>query len=113
MIIAISATNNNINSSDCCSFGRCNYFLIIEQENNRAEFIENPFKRVINGAGVQAAGYLISRNVELVITCKIGMNALRFLNFAGIQIHIIDKKNINEIIKNNLMRLNNENCNCS
>ena len=47
---------------------------------------------------------LISKNVEIVITGKIGENAKRFLNFAGIELVIENNENINTVI-NKLKKL--------
>lgn len=98
MLVAISADYKSQESIISNSFGRCNYFLLFDKTKNELLYVENPYKSVMDGAGIQVAKFLISKNVEIVITGKIGENAKRFLNFAGIELVIENNEIINTVI---------------
>jgi predicted Fe-Mo cluster-binding NifX family protein len=69
-------------------FGRTDYFLIFNTDDNSLQVEINPYKNVLEGAGIQAVHFLISRNCNAIITRQIGNNALRFLLSSGILVYI-------------------------
>ncbi len=86
MKIAVSVDTPEPGARVSFSFGRTSYFAICSTEKDEILFIKNPFSNVFGGAGIQAAQLLISHNIDLVVTGKIGKNAMRFLSFAGIRV---------------------------
>lgn len=67
-------------------FGRCNYFLVVESDNRQAEAVPNEAVRLGSGAGVQAAETVANLDPDVVITGRIGPNAERALEAAGIPV---------------------------
>jgi len=78
MKIAISTTGNNLESEVDPKFGRCNYFLIIEIENNKIKdfkAIENTAKTQTGGAGIVAGEIVANEKVDAIITVNLGPRA--------------------------------------
>ena len=99
MKIAFTAINNTIDSKLSDVFGRTNYFILFDSETKQIDVYSNPNKNVIGAAGIQAAQFIISHNVDLVVTGHIGDNAIRFLSLAKIKIRSNLTGIINELIK--------------
>jgi len=90
MKIAISSTNQNINSEIDETFGRCPYFIIAEVKDGKMEKIEvikNETTDQTRGAGISAAELVANKKVEAVITGNVGPRAFDVLNQFGIKIY--------------------------
>jgi predicted Fe-Mo cluster-binding NifX family protein len=75
MKIAISADGKTLDSNIDPRFGRCNYFLIIEIEDQKIKdfrAIENIAKDQMGGAGVTAGETIAREKVDAVITVNVG-----------------------------------------
>jgi len=81
-------------------FGRCRYFMIIDPETLDLETAENPFKSASSGAGIQAARWMADQRVKTVLATRVGPNALKALEGAGIAVITGVKGEIREAIKN-------------
>ncbi|MGC8823145.1 MAG: NifB/NifX family molybdenum-iron cluster-binding protein [Bacteroidales bacterium] len=55
MKIAITSTGNSPESKLDSRFGRCSYFVVYDTENHATEFIPNPNKENVEGAGPASA----------------------------------------------------------
>lgn len=86
MKIAVSASENNIDSEIDQRFGRCNYFVIVDSETMEFEAMENSGVMASGGAGAAAGQEMAKRGVEAVITGNCGPNAFTVLKAAGIKI---------------------------
>jgi predicted Fe-Mo cluster-binding NifX family protein len=78
MKIAISSIGKDLESEVDARFGRCNYFLIVETENNNVKnfkAIENTGKDQMGGAGITAGEIVAKQNVDAVITVSLGPRA--------------------------------------
>ena len=78
MKIAISSTGNNLESEVDARFGRCNYFLIVEIEDNKLKdfkAIENTAKSQMGGAGISAGEIVAKQEVDAIITVNLGPRA--------------------------------------
>jgi len=78
MKIAISSTGNNLESEVDARFGRCNYFLIVEIEENKIKdfkAIENTAKSQQGGAGIVAGEIVAKQKVDAIITVNLGPRA--------------------------------------
>jgi len=85
--IAVTIENPEKTSPVSEVFGRCNFFLIYNQETNGEEIISNPFANEIGAAGIQSALLLIKNNIAAVITKQIGINPFRLLSSANIKVY--------------------------
>ena len=88
MKIAISSTGQDLQSDIDLRFGRSQYFLIVDIENNEIKnslAIENEGAIQGHGAGVKAAQQIGEAGVEAVITGNLGPNATNILSQLGIK----------------------------
>lgn len=86
MKIAVSSTEKNINSIMDDRFGRCDYFIIYDNQSKEVSFIENEGKKTGAGAGIVAAQQMIDKNVDILITGYLGPNAFKV--FEGFEIEV-------------------------
>jgi predicted Fe-Mo cluster-binding NifX family protein len=66
-------------------FGRCAYFLIVDTDTMEFEAIGNPNAALGQGAGIQSAQLLATRDVEVLLTGNCGPNAHEALSAARIE----------------------------
>lgn len=86
MKLGISSEGKALNSQIDPRFGRCAYFMIVQTDDNTFEVFENEFKSLGGGAGIQAAGFLQSKDVETVLTGNCGPNAMKVFSEANIPV---------------------------
>ncbi len=90
MRIAISSTGKDFESEVDARFGRCNYFLIVEIENEKVKgikAIENTAKAQMGGAGITAGEIVANKKVDAVITANLGPKAFSIFGQFGIKIY--------------------------
>ena len=98
MKIAISSSGNHWNAQLDPRFGRCAYFLIVDPAEMRFEAFDNQSAVLGGGAGIQAAQFLVDKNVSAVITGHVGPNAVQTLAAAGIEIFADQYGSIEEVV---------------
>jgi predicted Fe-Mo cluster-binding NifX family protein len=98
MKIAISSTGRDMNSQIDQRFGRCAYF-IIQTDDASFEVFEKEFKSLGGGAGIQAAGFLQSKDVKAILTGNCGPNAMNVFSEAKIQVVTGQAGIIKEVIE--------------
>lgn len=99
MKIAISSTAENINSNLNSRFGRCEYFIIYDTENEKTTAVENGGRLSPSGAGIATAKMVADLGAEAVITGFVGPKAFAALQAAGIKIYSADHGTVEEVIK--------------
>jgi predicted Fe-Mo cluster-binding NifX family protein len=107
MKIAISSSGKTLDSLLDPRFGRCAWFVVIDPADMNYEAFDNQSAAQSGGAGIQAAQFLVDKNVSAVITGHVGPNAVQTLSAAGIEIFAQQQGTIREVVeryKNN--RLN-------
>jgi predicted Fe-Mo cluster-binding NifX family protein len=87
MKIAITSMSNSLTSEVCPRFGRAEYFIIIDPETLEFEAMENPNAKAVGGAGIQSSQMMINQDVSAVVSGRVGMNAFRVLDAAGIDVY--------------------------
>lgn len=101
MKIAITSTGNSLGSNLDQRFGRCSYFVIYDTETGGTEFLPNPNKDALEGAGPSSVQLVASRNVQKIISGEFGIKIKSLLDTLKIQMIALkdaDKK-IEEIIE--------------
>ena len=101
MKIAITSNGNSLDAILDSRFGRCSYFVIYDTDNKSIEFIPNPNKESIEGAGPAAVQLVASRGVKKVVSGEFGAKVKDLFDSLKIQLillHESDKK-IREIIE--------------
>ncbi len=84
--ICITSRGKSLDAEVDPSFGRAQYFLIVNPETMDVEVIENPNIEAPQGAGIKTAQIIANKNVDAVLTGSCGPNAVRILNLSGIKI---------------------------
>nr|WP_319397517.1 NifB/NifX family molybdenum-iron cluster-binding protein [uncultured Carboxylicivirga sp.] len=101
MKIAITSTNNTLDSNFDLRFGRAAYFCIFDTEDKSTSFIENENVNANSGAGVKAAEKIIELGATRVISGDFGPKAKDMLDKFKIQMVMLDDdtKKISSIIE--------------
>ncbi|MBD3282018.1 MAG: dinitrogenase iron-molybdenum cofactor biosynthesis protein [Candidatus Portnoybacteria bacterium] len=86
MKICITANGSDIDSMVDPRFGRCAYFIILDDKGKLIESISNTAGRAIRGAGITAAQLAVDNEVDIIITGNVGPNAYRALSSSGVKI---------------------------
>ena len=85
MKIAITASGDNLDCQMDPRFGRCQNFLIIDQDTMDFEVMSNESAMASGGAGIQAAQTIVNTGISALITGNLGPNAYEILSAAGIE----------------------------
>jgi len=100
MKIAITAQNQG--SADVVRvdprFGRSSYFAVFNRDDESIEFVKNPGSAASHGAGVEAVQKLVDRDIEVLITGRVGPKAFRGLREADIDIYLTDDNTIEDAL---------------
>jgi predicted Fe-Mo cluster-binding NifX family protein len=86
MKIVITAQGNGLDAEPSPVFGRCPVFLFVDSATQEVEALENPAVSAPGGAGIQAAQLVVDRGAKAVITGRLGPNAARVLESAGVDL---------------------------
>jgi predicted Fe-Mo cluster-binding NifX family protein len=100
MKIAVSASSPELDSPVDPRFGRCPYFLIVDQETMEFEVAENPYIGASGGAGIQSAQLIAGKGVQAVLTGSCGPNAFHTLQAAGVKVVVGVTGTVREVVQN-------------
>lgn len=100
MKVAITSTGNSLESQLDSHFGRCAYFVIYDTETHSIEFLPNPNKEKIEGAGPASVQLIASRGTLKVVSGEFGAKVKSIFDSLKIQLIVLidPNKKINEII---------------
>ena len=100
MKVAITSTGNSLGSHLDQRFGRCDFFVIYDTETKALEYIPNPNKEALEGAGPASVQLVASRNVNKIISGEFGIKIKSLLDSLKIQMIIFKEpdKKIKDII---------------
>ncbi|MDZ7667666.1 MAG: NifB/NifX family molybdenum-iron cluster-binding protein [Desulfotignum sp.] len=87
MKIAVSAAGQDLDAQIDQRFGRCDYFLIVDTDTMETQSFPNDNRNQTSGAGVQAAGFVISKGARAILTGSCGPKAMDVFNAEGIPVH--------------------------
>ncbi len=101
MKIAITSNNNSLESSIDQRFGRCTYLAVYDTDTKSVEFILNPNKDVLEGAGPATVQLLAENGVRQIVSSEFGGKVKILLDNLQIKTTIIkdETKKISDIIK--------------
>ena len=88
MKIAISSSTGNPDTEFSARFGRCAYFLIVDEGEDNWDKISNPAASAQGGAGTQVVQHLADQGVDAVISGRYGPNAYDALSAAGMKAYL-------------------------
>jgi len=86
MKICVSSSGTNLESQIDPRFGRCPYFIIVDDDTMKFEALPNSSISATHGAGIGAAQIVVNKDIKVVITGNIGPNAYQVLSDTGIKI---------------------------
>jgi len=86
MKICVSSKGSTLDAQVDPRFGRCPYFIFVDPDNLTFEAMKNPNIDATGGAGIQSGQLMTSKQVDVVLTGKVGPNALQTLQAAGIDV---------------------------
>ena len=87
MKVAITTQGQDLQSLVDPRFGRAKWFLVVDTETGEFEVVDNEQNvNAMQGAGIQAARTVASKQAEVLITGHCGPNAHHTLTTAGIKI---------------------------
>lgn len=87
MNIVVTSTGPSLESEICPRFGRADYFIIVNPESLEFKAVGNPNKKAVGGAGIQSSQIIINHDAQAVLSGRVGMNAFRVLESAGIAVY--------------------------
>lgn len=100
MKICISSTGPSENSQVSPVFGRCPYFIIFDESQEKFGVIKNEACQVPRGAGIAAAQKISDLGCQVLITGNIGPNAFYALKSSGIKVFAgVFGKTVKEVVK--------------
>lgn len=86
--ICLTSTGPGLSDPADPRFGRCAYFILVDEETGAAETMPNDARLLGNGAGIQAAQDIVKKGAGVVITGDVGPNAYRVLAAAGVRVFV-------------------------
>ncbi len=100
MKIAITSSGNTLDSKLDTRFGRCQFFVIYDTDTKGIEFIPNPGKDALEGAGPASVQFVASRDVKKIISGEFGFKVKSLLDSLKIQMIVLKEpeKKIEDII---------------
>lgn len=90
MFLIISSQGKSLKSKPNPRFGRAEFFIKYNLDDETWEALENPAASQSGGAGVAASQFLVNQNVEVAISGRFGPNADRALTSANIKMLTFD-----------------------
>jgi predicted Fe-Mo cluster-binding NifX family protein len=98
MKIAVSATGKTKESLMDKRFGRCQYFVLFDDQTKQVDSILNPATTATSDAGPTAVKELAKHKVKAIITGFVGDVAKESLQITGIEIITIEATFVQEAI---------------
>lgn len=99
MKIAISANGKELSAELDQRFGRCAFFAIYDDEENKWSFVPNPGALEGSGAGIRAAQFLAEQKVDVLLTGHLGPKASQVLNSMEIGTYSLAEAPLEEVLK--------------
>lgn len=101
MKVAITSTGNSPEAKIDSRFGRCSYFVVYDTESQSTEFIPNPNKENVEGAGPASVQLVVSRGAEKVVSGEFGAKVKALFDSLKIQLVVLNdpEKKISAIIE--------------
>ena len=108
MKVAITSTGNSPDATLDNRFGRCSFFVVFDTDTQATEFIPNPNKENIEGAGQASVQLVASRGIKKVVSGEFGAKVKSIFDSLQIQLVVLNdpEKKIREVIEL-LNRINN------
>jgi len=87
MKIALCSSGTDLDAKPSPVFGRCPYFLFVDEETAEVIAAANPAADAGGGAGIQAAQFVVEQGAEVLLAGRVGPHALDVIAKAGIKVY--------------------------
>lgn len=87
MKVCVTAGASGLDAPMDPRFGRCPFFVIVDQDSMNENSIANSNVMATSGAGIQAAQEVARQGASALITGNIGPNAMQTLSAANIDVY--------------------------
>ena len=94
MKVIVSAAEAGLDAGVSPTFGRCPVYVLVDTETMETESIANPAQNAPAGAGIQAAQFVLSKNVDAIFTGNVGPNARDVLEAGAAEIYIVHEDTV-------------------
>jgi predicted Fe-Mo cluster-binding NifX family protein len=98
MRIVIPADEEGLDGPVSAVFGRARVFSFVDTDTLAVESLPNPAIRTSGGAGVQAAQTILEHGAEAAICPRMGPNAFRVIQTAGIPAYVLEGSTVREVV---------------
>jgi len=99
MRLVIPADGADLDAPTSPVFGRCQTFMFVDADTFAFEAMANPARDEVGGAGVQAAHLVVQHGAEAVIARRLGPNAFRLIQSAGIPTYVLEGATVRETVR--------------
>lgn len=102
MIVAIPIEKDQFESTISTTFGRSNYFAIVDKTNGNVRIIKNQFKDMPKGAGIKLFQWLTEQqDVDALLAFEIGNKVQQMATKANLQLIIMNtqSKTLNQLLE--------------
>lgn len=99
MKAAISVTEPRLDAALDARFGRAKAFVVVDTETDEWQGYANPAAGATGGAGVQAAEFVVERDVAAAISGAFGPNAYDVLSAANIAMYRAETGTAAELVQ--------------
>ncbi len=96
--VCVSAKGGGIEAELDPHFGRAPFFLFVDPSTGDVESLENPHVEVPHGAGIQAAQFVAEKRPAAILTGRVGPNAARVFESAGIRVIPAEAGSVREAV---------------
>ena len=99
MKVVVSSNGADLEAPASVTFGRCPMYLFVDMESMQFEAVANPASDASGGAGVQAAQFVISADIQAIITGKVGPKAMNVLHTARIPVYLFGEGTVRQAVE--------------
>lgn len=99
MKICVTASGEGLEAPVDSRFGRCSYFVIVDEDSMEFESMPNESSSASGGAGIQAAQQVINEGADVLITGSVGPNAFPILASENVAVYTFGTGSVSEAVK--------------
>ncbi len=99
MKIMITSRGETLDSPMDERYGRAEYFIVYNTENDQFEAVKNPFLNDKGGVGISVAKFTIEQGIDALISGSFGPNAQDVISGSNIKLYQAKGGSIKEIVE--------------
>lgn len=99
MRIVVSAQGDTLDAPASPVFGRCPTYVFVDTDTMEFEAVPNPAMNQGEGAGIQAAQFVVGQGAQAVLSGNLGPNALAVLLAAGVSGYLVPEGSVRQAVE--------------